>query len=62
MRFALVAGPAALRPRPFSCLLARTIHEASAAAADLAALTGVLGPRPLRRSVQLRLGDEALRL
>ena len=40
--------------------MARIIHEASPAAADLGFLTGVLGPRPLRRSVQLRLGFSAL--
>jgi len=42
--------------------LARIVREASAAAVDLGLLTGVLGPRPLRRSVQHHLGFSALRV
>jgi hypothetical protein len=42
--------------------LPRIIHEGSTAAADMGMLSGVLGPRSLRRSVQLRLGLSALRV
>ena len=47
-------------PHPGS--LARIIHGASTAAADLGFLPGVLGPRPLRHGVQGRLGFSALRV
>ena len=43
-------------------ILARISHRAFTAAADLGLLTGVLGPRTLRRSVALRLGFSALRV
>ena len=41
-------------------LSARIIHELPAATADMAALPDVLGPRTLRRTVQVRLGCESL--
>ncbi|MDH3774510.1 MAG: hypothetical protein OET42_09290 [Deltaproteobacteria bacterium] len=37
-------------------------HETVAATADMVALPGVLGPRILRRTIQVRLGSESLRL
>ncbi len=37
-------------------------HETVAATADMVVLTGVLGPRILRRTIQVRLGSESLRL
>jgi hypothetical protein len=37
-------------------------HESPAATADAAVLPGVLGCRPLRRTVQVRLGTNTLRL
>ena len=36
--------------------LARIFHESLAATTDMAVLPGVLGCRPLRRTVQVRLG------
>ena len=36
--------------------LARMFHESLAATTDMAVLPGVLGCRPLRRTVQVRLG------
>jgi len=45
--------------------LPRMFHEfrlRRTATADVAALPGVLGPRTLRRAVQVRLGFESLRL
>jgi len=42
--------------------LARIMHEPPAATADLAVLPGVLGPRSLRRTEQVRLRSEPLRL
>jgi len=45
---------------PFS--LARIFHELLAATTDLAVLPGVLWCRPLRRTVQVRLGTNTLRL
>ncbi len=42
--------------------LARIFHESLAATTDMAILPGVLGCRPLRRTVQVRLGTNALRL
>ena len=42
--------------------IARTFNESSAAAADMAALPGVLGCRILRRTIQVRLGSNPLRL
>ncbi|MBW2722306.1 MAG: hypothetical protein JRC67_08830 [Deltaproteobacteria bacterium] len=41
---------------------ARMFHESPAATADSAVLPGVLGCRPLRRTVQVRLGSNPLRL
>jgi hypothetical protein len=40
--------------------LARIFHELPAATTDMAVLPGVLGCRPLRRTVQVRLGSETL--
>jgi hypothetical protein len=37
-------------------------HESLAATVDMAVLPGVLGCRTLRRTVQVRLGSNALRL
>ena len=37
-------------------------HELLAATADMAVLPGVLGCRPLRRTVSVRLGTNTLRL
>ncbi|MDH3773833.1 MAG: hypothetical protein OEU80_00105 [Deltaproteobacteria bacterium] len=42
--------------------LARTFHESLAATTDMAVLPGVLGCRPLRRTIQVRLGTNTLRL
>ncbi|MDH3774098.1 MAG: hypothetical protein OEV22_03925 [Deltaproteobacteria bacterium] len=42
--------------------MARIFHELLAATTDLAVLPGVLGCRPLRRTVQVRLGTNTLRL
>jgi len=42
--------------------LARIFHESLAATTDMAVLPGVLGCRPLRRTVQVRLGTNPLRL
>mgnify|MGYP001821904305 CR=1 FL=1 len=36
--------------------LARMFHELLAAITDMAVLPGVLGCRPLRRTIQVRLG------
>ncbi|MCG6947018.1 MAG: hypothetical protein LJE87_16930 [Deltaproteobacteria bacterium] len=45
------------RDRGFSYLhLARIYHESLAATTDVAVLPGVLGCRPLRRTVKVRLG------
>jgi len=38
------------------------LHESPAATADMAVLPGVLGCRTLRRTVQVRLGSNPLRL
>jgi hypothetical protein len=40
--------------------LARIFHESLAATTDMAILPGVLGCRPLRRTVQVRLGTNTL--
>jgi hypothetical protein len=40
--------------------LARIFHESLAATTDMAVLPGVLGCRPLRRTVQVRLGTTTL--
>jgi hypothetical protein len=45
---------------PFA--LARIFHESLAATTDMAVLPGVLGRRLLRRTVQVRLGSNPLRL
>ncbi len=42
--------------------LARIFHESLAATTDMAVLPGVLGCRPLRRTVLVRLGTNTLRL
>jgi hypothetical protein len=42
--------------------LARMFHESLAATLDMAVLPGVLGCWPLRRTVQVRLGTNTLRL
>jgi hypothetical protein len=42
--------------------LARIFHEWSTATADIIFPPGVLGPQTLRRTVQVRLGSEFLRL
>ena len=42
--------------------LARIFHELLAATTDMDVLPGVLGCRPLRRTVQVRLGTNTLRL
>ncbi len=42
--------------------LARMFHESLAATTDMAVLPGVLGYRTLRRTVQVRLGSNPLRL
>jgi len=43
-------------------LPARIFHESLAATADMVVLPGVLGCRTLRRTVQVRLGSNTLRL
>ncbi|MCK5488288.1 MAG: hypothetical protein KAI86_18835, partial [Desulfobacterales bacterium] len=43
-------------------VLARIFHESLAATTDMAVLPGVLGCRPLRGTVQVRLGTNTLRL
>jgi len=42
--------------------IARIFHELLAATTDMAVLPGVLGCRTLRRTVQVRLGSNSLRL
>jgi hypothetical protein len=42
--------------------LARICHESLAATTDMAVLPGVLGCRPLRRTVKVRLETNTLRL
>ncbi|MEJ2234830.1 MAG: hypothetical protein P8X67_12965 [Syntrophobacterales bacterium] len=42
--------------------LAWIFHESPAATTDMGVLPGVLGCRPLRRTVQVRLGTKTLRL
>ena len=42
--------------------LTRMFHESLAPTVDMAALPGVLGCRTLRRTVQVRLGSNTLRL
>ncbi len=42
--------------------LAHIIHESAATTVDMTVLPVVLGPRNLRRTVQVRLGFESLRL
>ena len=39
----------------------RTFHESLAATTDMAVLPGILGCRPLRRTMQVRLGTNTLR-
>ncbi|MCG6917028.1 MAG: hypothetical protein LJE89_05700 [Deltaproteobacteria bacterium] len=43
-------------------ILARIFHESPAATTDMGVLPGVLGYRLLRRTIQVRLGTNALRL
>jgi hypothetical protein len=38
------------------------IHESAATTVDMPALPGVLGPQTLRRTIQVRLGFESLRV
>ena len=45
-----------------NCILARIFHESLAATTDMVVLPGVLGFRSLRRTVQVRLGTNTLRL
>ena len=42
--------------------IAWIIHESAAPTADMGVLPDVLGPRTLRRTVQVRLGFKPLRL
>ncbi|MCG6917801.1 MAG: hypothetical protein LJE89_09665 [Deltaproteobacteria bacterium] len=42
--------------------LARIFHESLASTTDMAVLPGVLRCRPLRRTIQVRLGTKTLRL
>jgi len=42
--------------------LARIFHELLAATTDMGILPGVLECRPLRRTIQVRLGTDTLRL
>ena len=46
----------------FILYLARIFHESLAATTNMDVLPGVLGCRPLRRTVQVRLGTNTLRL
>ncbi|MGB5922251.1 MAG: hypothetical protein WBH36_08485, partial [Syntrophobacteria bacterium] len=50
--------------RTQACLFsrARIFHESLAATTDIDVLPGVFGCRPLRRTVQVRLGTNTLRL
>jgi hypothetical protein len=50
------------RLRKDALILARILHESPAATEDMAVLPGVLGCRTLRRTVQVRLGSNPLRL
>ena len=61
VQVALCAQRAELRLLPES-ILARIFHESLAATTDMAVLPGVLGCRPLRRTVQVRLEPNTLRL
>ena len=45
-----------------STAIARIFHESPAATTDMAVLPGVLGCQLLRRTVQVRLGTNTLRL
>jgi hypothetical protein len=45
-----------------SFICTHIFHELLAATTDMAVLPGVLGCRPLRRTVQVRLGTNTLRL
>ena len=47
---------------PKHSILAWIIHELATPTVDMNALPGVLGPRTLRRTVQVRLGFKPLRL
>ena len=47
---------------PHFCTLARIFHELLATTTDMAILPGVLARRTLRRTVQVRLGSNSLRL
>ncbi|MEE9527133.1 MAG: hypothetical protein V3W07_05655, partial [Syntrophobacteria bacterium] len=49
-------------PLQIYAALTRIFHESLAATTDMAVLPGVLGCRPLRRTVQVRLGTNTLRL
>jgi hypothetical protein len=52
----------AINVTPIAVVLARIFHELPAATTDMAVLPGVLGCWPLRRTVQVRLGTNTLRL
>jgi hypothetical protein len=52
----------ATKVRSVSCLLAWILHESLAATTDMGVLPGVLGCRLLRRTIQVRLGANTLRL
>ena len=43
-------------------MLARMFHESLAATTDMVILPAVVGCRPLRRTIQVRLGTDTLRL
>ena len=52
-----------LKAEPFPPLtVARISHESLAATAEMAVLPGVLGCRPLQRTVEVHLGTNTLRL
>jgi hypothetical protein len=54
--------PAPQSPDSSLILYTRKFHESLAATADMAVLPGVLECRPLRRTLQVRLGTITLRL
>ena len=64
LREATCVSPWRVFPRcRFAALgLTRIFHESSTGTVDMAVLQGVLEPRTLRRTVQVRLGSEPLRL
>ncbi|MEJ2233513.1 MAG: hypothetical protein P8X67_06270 [Syntrophobacterales bacterium] len=52
----LLLYPCSLRHDCVICWQARIFHESLAATTDMAVLPGVLGCRPQRRAIQVRLG------